>query len=529
MADLLQQFNQNLGAMSFGKKLGMLLTLAGVVAATVVLWLWAQKPDFQVLYANLTSDDAGVVIDKLKEARVPYEVSAGGTAILVPGHQVHEVRMQLASQGLPQGGGVGFEVFDRTSIGTTEFVQKLNYRRALQGELSRTISQLSGVSKARVHLSIPEKSVFASRQESARASVVISLKAGRKLAENEVQGIVHLVASSVEGLDPQMVTIVDNTGRMLSKRPDSAQDAQMDYQVKVEKDIEIKIQTMLEKVVGSNKAAVRVTAVIDNRKVELTEEKFDPESQVIRSEQRSQDQTTSANQSAGAAPGVLSNVPPGPQPAGPQSTSNSSSNKKGDTVNYEINKSISHVVEPTGIIRKLSVAALVDGTYESATDPQGAVTRKYVPRNEEEMKKLEELVKKTMGFSTERGDQLEVVNVAFDAGAFEEPDIPVPLSAQVADFFKTNWPSMFRYSFGLLLALIVFLFVIRPIIKALVTPPPPPPPVVMAVPDTAAAAAAAAAAGLPSAAALSAIEQAQQLAKENPAAAANVVRTWLQE
>ncbi len=538
MADMFEQLNQNLAAMSLGKKIGIGLVLAGAIAGAYVLWLWTQKPDFQVLYANLSPDDAGAVIDKLKEARVPYEVSAGGGAILVPSQQVHELRLQLASQGLPLGGGVGFEIFDRTTLGTTEFVQKLNYRRALQGELARTIGQLSGVGKARVHLSIPDKSVFAARQEPARASVVVNLKSGRTLSPLEVQGIIHLVSSSVEGLAPQFVTVVDNNGRMLSKKSDSpAQDAQFDYQTKLEKDLEVKIQTMLETVVGQSKASVRVAAVLESRQVETTEEKFDPESQVIRSEQRMQDGSTSANQSAGGPPGVVSNIP-GQQATPPQSTSNSSTTKKGDTVNYEINKSVSRIVEPIGVVKKLSVAALVDGTYDSVTDPKGGVTRKYIPRNEEEMKKLEELVKKTMGFSADRGDQLQVANIAFDTGALEEIETPVPFSAQMAEFMKANWITMLRYFFGFILALIVFLFVIRPTIKALVAPPPPlpvaPPLPAAAGPGGAQMAAAAGevagAAGMPGApGGITSLEQAQQLAKDNPAAAANAVREWLQE
>ncbi|WDT80113.1 MAG: flagellar basal-body MS-ring/collar protein FliF [Candidatus Manganitrophus sp.] len=324
MADMFQQFNEQMTTTPLARKIALLLILAATVAGGVVLWLWVQKPEFQILYTNLSSEDAASVVAKLKEGRIPYELSADSTAVSVPAERVHELRLQMAGQGLPQGGGVGFEIFDRNSFGTTEFVQKLNYRRALQGELSRTIGQLAEVSKARVHLVVPERTLFSERKEPSRASVVVTLRAGKRLSEGQVQGIIHLVSSSVEGLSPQTVTVVDSHGQILSRPGDESSpvqmtSAQLDYQKHLEKEIEGKIQSMLETVVGTGKAVVRVTSLLDLRQVEHTEEKFDPDTQVVRSEQRAQEQLSGSSASAGSSgvPGVLSNVPPGTQ-AGPR-------------------------------------------------------------------------------------------------------------------------------------------------------------------------------------------------------------------
>ncbi|MFY9270884.1 MAG: flagellar basal-body MS-ring/collar protein FliF [Candidatus Manganitrophaceae bacterium] len=526
MADLLEQMNRQITTLPIGRKIALLLLLAGTVAGGMVLWLWIQKPDLQVLYSNLSSDDAASVVAKLKEGHVPYTLSADGSAILIPAEQVHEWRLQLAGQGLPQGGGVGFEIFDRNSFGTTEFVQKLNYRRAIQGELGRTIGQLAEVHKARVHLAIPERSLFSERQEPARASVALTLKSGKRLSEGQIQGIVHLVSSSVEGLSPQAITVIDQHGQILSKTTDGPSatgltSTQLDYQKNLEKETEGKIQSMLERVVGSEKAVVRVTSLLDFRRVELTEEKFDPDTQVVRSEQRAQEQAngTSANSGPSGIPGVRSNTPPGNQAASPTgTTASNNSQKKNEVINYEISKTVSRIVEPVGAIKKLSVAVLVDGTYEPA---QGETGRKYLPRSEEEMKKLEELVKKAMGYSAERQDQVEVVNIPFETGPVSEGETPEnPSLVQT----WTQWLPLARLAAGPLLAVIIFFLVVRPILKALLAPTAPP--VLassstsnMAFPENAE----------PRRIETSKDDQTLKLAKENPQVATQVIKKWIKE
>ncbi|MCA1957698.1 MAG: flagellar M-ring protein FliF, partial [Nitrospira sp.] len=396
------------------------------------------------------------------------------TTVLVPSAQVHELRLQLATQGLPHGGGVGYEIFDRTSIGMSEFVQKLNYRRALQGELARTIAQMPEVERARVHLAIPERRLFANEQDRARASVVLSLRNGYMLSKAQVQGVVHLVSSSVEGLQARDVTVVDGHGRLLSgstaDETIGLTSSQLEYQRTVEKDIETRIQTMLERIVGQNKAVVRVSSVIDFRKIETTEERFDPNGQVVRSEQRGQEKTSGTNGTVGGVPGVQSNVPPGVEQE-PAQTSSSSSQTKNETVNYEISRVVSKIVEPVGIIRQLSVAVLVDGTYgapsagegEAAAADQAGAVRKYIPRSEEEMKRIEEIVKKAMGFSEERQDQVQVTNVQFDLGTEE---LQTGGADATADAWKW-WLPYVRYGVGALLFFMILFFVVRPLLGML--------------------------------------------------------------
>ncbi|MBI1820265.1 MAG: flagellar M-ring protein FliF [Nitrospirae bacterium] len=523
----MEQIIRNLIAMPLARKLGIVTFLVAMGSVIVVLWLWAQKPDFEVLYSNLASEDAGVIINKLKEAHIPYSFSPDGSAVLVPSDRVHEMRIQLASQGIPQGGIIGFEIFDRSSLGTTEFVQKINYRRALEGELDRTIGQLSEVSKARVHLAVPEKTLFSEHQEHARASIVVTLRPGKTLNEAQIQGVVHLVASSVEDLSPQAVTVVDNHGHILSKNADTSSNtrlssSQLDYQHATDKKIEENIQTMLEKIVGPNKAIVRVTSLLDFRQVETTEEKFDPDSQTVRSEQRSEEKNSGSTNNPGPAgvPGVLSNVPPKAESkAGESQGSQNSGQKKNDLINYEISKTVSRIIEPTGTLKRLSVAVLVDGMYEPVKGEKGETTYKYLPRSEEDMKKLDELVKKAVGYSEERKDQVEVVNIPFESNNATVQEEAV--EKEGAGSKLTPWLPFARYGIMAVLSLIIWMFVIRPLLKTLTAPSP------MTLPALHETRAGSieeyAKTGLNSR------DQMIQLTKENPQAGANVVRKWLKE
>lgn len=462
---------------SINQRMIILLALAGSVAGLIALALWTQQPDMQVLFTNLNGEDAAAIIDKLKETKVPYETTGGGATVLVPSAQVHDLRLQLATQGLPHGGGVGYEIFDRTSIGMSEFVQKLNYRRALQGELARTIAQMPEVERARVHLAMPERRLFANEQDKARASVILALRNGQALTKSQVQGVIHLVSSSVEGLQARDVTIVDGHGRLLSSTVAEDETAgltnsQLEYQRNIEKDIETRIQTMLERIVGINKAVVRVSSLVDFRKIETTEERYDPNSQVARSEQRGQEKSSGVNGVSGGIPGVQSNVPPGTDQEPAQSSSNNSVTKN-ETVNYEISRTVSKIVEPVGAIKKLSVAVLVDGTYAAAQVGDGASAdsaaaesaRKYTPRSEEDLKRIEEIVKKAMGFSAERQDQVQVVNVQFGLGPDELPTS----AAEAASEGPNPWLPYLRYAVGALLFLMILLFVVRPLIVMLGT------------------------------------------------------------
>ena len=499
----------------------ILLALAGSIAGLVAVTLWTQQPDMQVLFANLAVDDASGIIDKLKDAKVPYETANGGTTVLVPSAQVHDLRLEMAGQGLPHGGGVGYEIFDRTTMGMSDFVQKLNYRRALQGELARTITQMPEVERARVHLAIAERRLFASVQVRARASVVVSLRGSQTLSKAQIQGVVHLVSSSVEGLQARDVTVVDGHGNLLSNTSSDESaglsGTQMEYQRTLEKDIETRIQTMLERIVGVNKAVVRVSSVLDFRKIETTEERYDPNGQVVRSEQRGQEKSSGVNGTSGGVPGVESNVPGGTEAEGGQTSSNNNQTKN-ETVNYEISRTVSRIVEPTGTIKKLSVAVLVDGTYEGggkAGEGGADQPKKYVPRSEEEMKRIEEIVKKAMGYSTERQDQVEVVSIQFGLGA-EEPAGGVEATPDASK----AWMPYVRYAVGGVLFFLIFFMVVRPLMVMLV--------------QSAPAAGGGETPALPASvgqveAAISGKQPGQilDMAKNNPANTAVVVKQWL--
>ena len=469
MPEFLTAIVNNLRSMSMGKKIAVLGTVAAALAVIAVTFFWAQAPKFELLYSNLASEDIQAIEKKLKEDGIPYQFSQDKSAILVPAEKVHETRLKLASEGLPSSGGVGFELFDKSTVGVTEFVQKLNYKRALQGELARTISQFPEVTRARVHIVVPEKTLFSEQQQKARASVVVALRPGKRLSDIQLQGITHLVASSIEGLDPREVTIVDGNGRLLSKPAELdpkmvASSSQMEYEQILEKDLERKIQTMLERVVGQDKATVRVSSILNFAQVEHVEEKFDPDIQVPRSEQLGEDKTVSKSENTELSPGVGANLPAGAQTEPARSTSSTESTKKNGITNFEINKTTTRTIEPLGSIKNLSVAVLVDGTYQTTTDAAGKVTRKYVPRTAVEMGKIETVVKNAMGFSSDRDDQLSVVNISF------EPD---PVEEEGSKFLLSDWMPLIRYGIGFILALILFFFIIRPIIKSLMYVPPP--------------------------------------------------------
>ncbi|WP_136515059.1 flagellar basal-body MS-ring/collar protein FliF [Geomonas edaphica] len=448
-------------ALSTGKRLvvgGVALVSLLAFAALITV---ANKTDYRPLFANLTSEDAGEIVKKLKEQKVPYQITDDGKAIMVPSDKVYDLRLSMASDGLPQGGGVGYEIFDRKNFGMTEFVQKLNYQRALQGELSRTIAQIAGVESARVHLAIPEKTLFKDAEKPATASVVLKMKSNRGLRDAEVQGIVHLVASSIEGMDPEQVTVLDSRGKMLSgntasdpasKLTGSRQETQRNF----EKTQEDKLQSLLDRVVGSGKCVARVTASFDFKQVEKYEERYDPESAAVRSEQRSEEKGGTTTTASGV-PGAQTNLGRTAPGAAGQSGGGS---KTDETLNYEVSRSTARIIEPVGALSKVSIAVLVDGKYDLPVGAKPGATPKYQPRTPDEMQKIEALVKSAVGFNAERGDQVTVANIPFQEtgeGAGEKPqwyDAPI-----VQALIKNG---LIGLGF---LALI--LFVIRPLLKTL--------------------------------------------------------------
>lgn len=446
----------NIKSWSTKKKIAAITILALSIAILVTITLWTQKEDYQILFSNLTQEDSGQVITKLKEMKVPYKVE--GNVIYVPQKKVYELRLELASMGIPQGGLIGFEIFDKTNFGITEFVQRLNYIRAIQGELARTIKQLSEVETARVHIAMPERSIFTEKDQKPTASVVLKLKAGRSLSQAQVGGILHLVSSSVEGLKPNAVTILDSMGNLLSKpsEADSITDGKLlEYQKFVDRTFEQKIQTMLEGIVGKGKAIVRVTTKLDFKKIETTEEKFDPDSATARTQQKTTESTSGS--SSGGIPGVLSNQP-GQGGSSASGGGQVLSQKQVETTNYEISRTMNRISQPGGEIKNISVAVLVDGTYKKEKDKTV-----YSPRTEEEIKKYNEVVKAAIGFNRERGDQVIVDNVAFESAVEEIPAEKLDILGIVTTVLK--------YLVPLIVALLLILFVIKPLIETLkVTP-----------------------------------------------------------
>ena len=514
MADLFEQIR----TMPTQKKGVLISVLALVITAGVLLSSWIQKADYQLLYANLSEEDAGAIIQKLAELKVPYTTTGGG--IMVPVDKVYELRIQLAGQGLPQGGGVGFELFDKTGFTMTDFVQKLNYRRALQGELSRTIRSLAEVEQARVHLVVPEKSLFVQKEDKPKASVLLKLRAGRKLSQGQIQGIVHLVASSVESLDSRDIAVVDSNGDMLTSAIDeafAASGGQMEHQRNYEKEVEGRIIGMLEPVVGKGKVKARVAASFDFTKMEKTEEKYDPDSQVARSEQRNAEKSTSGT--TGGVPGVTSNLPPRAGQAAPQSAgSQAQSEKKNETVNYEISKVVSHVISPSGELKRLSVVVLLDGTYVAQP---GAAEKKYTPRGEEEVRQFEDMVKKAIGFIGDRGDEVKVVNMPFEIIPQEElAEAPRGLASMTPVIAMA-----LKYLVPLAGMVLLFLFVIKPLMKVLAAPLP----VQRALGQPQTVAEMELGSAAPAAREKPIQDQLGDWAKKNPKEATNLIKGWIEE
>ncbi len=512
-----------------GRMLLAAIAAAFVFAGIVVLLLWGNGQEYQVLYTQLSPDDSGAVVGWLRDKKVIYRVD--GASISVPSEKVYELRMQLAGEGLPHGGGVGFEIFDKTGFGMSDFVQKVNYKRALQGEIARTIAGMKEVESARVHLAIPENGIFLDDKKKASASIVLKLRGARTLSEGQVAAIVHLVANSFENLRPENVAVVDSAGRLFTRAAgeDGAtrlSGMELERKQAVEKDLESRIQTMLEKTVGVGKAVARVSADVDTRQVERTEETFDPDSQVVRSEQRNKEKTTGSAAASGV-PGVLSNMPETQASKDSTTGARSETSRQDEVINYEINKVVNHIVEPVGSIKRLSISVLVDGTYESVKGEDGKDTAKYAPRSDGEIGKFTEMVKAAAGFSAERGDVVSVVSAPFEA-EFAEAGLQEEKPSIISPEVITIVPGVLRYGSTAVVALFLILFVLRPLIRRIGSENAAPSGAERALPDGATgrySLEAEAGAG----AANEQNERLRRTVKENPQQAAMLVKGWIKE
>lgn len=433
---------------------------------------WLTSTDYMLLFADMEPEAANEVVARLKTQKIPYTLDQGGRSIRVPSNRVDELRLEFAGQGLPASGRIGFEIFDRTAFGATEFLEQVNYRRALEGEIGRTISTIAEVSGARVHIAPAKESLFGAEAQPAKASVILKLKnANRPLSAATVHGISSLVAASIEGLRPESVVIVDTYGRPLS-RPADGDDGPMDAvqlerQQRVERDLTTKVVNLLDAVVGPERVRVNVSARLNAQTQEETEERWDPNAAVVRSRQTSADGVTPAPGTNGLA-GARGNLP-GPVPAGATTPATPTPQvvpaamnaaRTAETTNYEISKVTRHTVRPRGEVARLSVAVIVDDEPVVGKDKSGNVTRSTRPRQPAELQKIQGIVAAAVGIDTTRGDVLTVENVAFGVNQVEEPVPPT--------FFERNRDTLSetgRVLAVILMALLAFLFVVRPLMR----------------------------------------------------------------
>ena len=467
--DIVTQLKALFRNLSAGKKITLFTLTIGTVIGLIFLVIWTGRPDFQLLYSNLASEDAGAILAQLKDKKIPYQISSNGTSILIPRERIYETRLDLASQGIPQGSGVGFEIFDNTKLGMTEFVQNVNYQRAVQGELSRTINSFSEVESSRVHIVMPSKSLFLEEEEPATGSVVLKVRRGRHLSEDQVQGIVHLVSSSVSGLMPENVTVVDNNGKMLAGFKNSStigqvSSDQFEFQEKIEKTLEDRVRTMLEIALGSGKAVARVSCLIDFTRLETTEEKYQTDNQVVRSEQVLSETSTGQENLAIGVPGVASNLSEG-ETGTTEIKQTPLFQKQDRTVNYEIGKVINRTVEPVGTMKKVSVAVIVDGTYKTEKGASRKEELKYFPRTQEEMTKLEDIVKRAVNFDAARGDMIEVVNIPFETAKIRLEQREEVIEDEDWLSVVKQYSSYIKYGLLVIFIFFSFIFIVRPLIQ----------------------------------------------------------------
>lgn len=438
------------------------ISTSAVVLISIFLFAFliiqARTADQQLLYANLTMTDASSVCDWLKNQKIGYSLKNGGKDIWIPADKIYQARLDLAANGLPNGGDVGFEVFDKQSFALTDYVQKVNYTRALQGELARTITSLAPVESTRVHLALPEKRLFKNQQKSGTASVIVTLVPGKSLDESQVQGIIHLVAGSVTDLDPANVKIIDSNGMVLEaeQKPDQENLLSVDmlaFQQEVEHRMEIRAQDLLDKTMGKDKAMVRVSASLDFAKVEKTQELYDSDEPVIRSEQINSEQ--SGVETVGGIPGVESNLQ-GNELG--QTSNGTPSTKNSRITNYEISKTVSRIVNPVGNITSLSVSVLVADKEQFDAEGKPIVT----PRTADELKSIENMVSSAIGLVAERGDVINVLSMPF-----VNPEQTTAVEDLVTTNFLYHYIPLIKYVLIGLGIFFIYLFLIRPLVKTM--------------------------------------------------------------
>jgi len=538
-------FTARLQAMPLRSKLSAVIGVVALAGVVFAMTAWSSHGDYKVLYANLSDKDGGAVIAQLSQMNVPYRLSEGGAAILVPAAQVHDLRLKMATAGLPKGAVSGFELMDSARFGQTQFQERLTFQRGLEGELTRSISSLAAVQAARVHLALPNQNGFFREQQKPSASVLLTLHAGRMLDRAQVAGIVHLVSSSVPEMSPKAVSVLDQSGALLTGSNDAAASAggldaqQLAYVQQIENGYTKRIVDLVEPIVGHDNLRASVTAEVDFSQTEATSEEFKPNqgenaSVSIRSQQTSEQPGSAGSALASGVPGAASNQPPiaataplvgasQPLHAAATGVAGGSGGRREALTNYEVDKTVRVTKSATGNVKRLSAALVVNN--RSVTDAKGRTTQ--VPLAADEIEKITALVRESIGFSKERGDSVRVVNAPFKV----EPtatgrELPFWKTPELIDMVRAA-----AMPVGLaIVALLVFFGLVRPAMKAaLVARPqrqaqlPRPGSRLDAVVDEEPAYPPAL--GAPTV--LRQIEGAKALAKDNPAAVAGIVRGWV--
>lgn len=529
-------FAGRLAAMPMRSKLSLGLGIAALAATVLAMTLWGSQGDYKVLYANLSDKDGGAIIAQLSQMNVPYKHAEGGSAILVPASQVHDVRLKLATAGLPKGSVTGYELMDNARFGQTQFQERLTFQRGLEGELTRTITSMSAVQNARVHLALPNQNGFFREQQKPSASVLLTMYPGRALDRAQIAGIVHLVSSSVPELDPKSVSVVDQTGALLTTTGDGPQNAgldaqQLQYVAQIENGLSKRIADLLEPIVGRDNLRATVTADVDFSQSEATSEEFRPNMGPEASVSIRSQQTSEAGGSAGAqpsgVPGAASNQPPvaatapltgasQPLQTAQGGTAGGSSGRRDATTNYELDKTVRVTRNASGTVKRLNAAVVVNN--RAVTDAKGKTT--YVPLTAEELDKMTALVRESIGFKQDRGDSVKVINAPFKVDPVTKIDVPLWKQPEVIDMLRAA-----AVPLGLaFVALLVFLGLIRPALKASLAKPAPAPAgsTLQAVVDDPQDLPA-----LPAPKSVEHLQGAKTLARENPAAVAGIVRTWV--
>ncbi|MCG6965556.1 MAG: flagellar M-ring protein FliF [Chromatiaceae bacterium] len=452
------------------RQVAVMVGIAASVALGVAVVLWSQAPNFAPLYGNLTEKDASQVMEALQQAAVEYRVDEATGMVMVPAAKLKEVRMQLASQGLPNSVGMGFELLQQdTGFGTSQMVEKARYQQAMQGELARTIATIGAVQSARVHLAIPKQSVFVRKRQPPSASVALRLHNGRVLEDAQVEAIVHLVASSIPELEPGRVTVVDHKGRLLNGQQENGDlklsATQFEHTRRIEEHFQKRIEDLLAPIVGRDRVRAQVTASVDFTVTEQTQERYNPDQPALRSEQVNEEQSRGAG--AGGIPGALSNQPPAagvaPQTAAANAVADggaggeSLNSSRQATRNYELDRVISHTRMSPIELRRLSVAVVVDDIASVAADGSVSVRE----RTPEEIERLTELVREAVGFDSRRGDSVRVMNSSFlsPEPVAELPEVPIWEQGWFVDIIKQVA--------GLVLVLVLIFVVLKPTMKRL--------------------------------------------------------------